>query len=154
MPWPASVGLLLVRVVVGAAFIMHGLPKIVHASTWMGTRPLSWPWGGAIGAVPPWLQATVAAVEFFGGFALLFGVLARLAGVFLFADMLVAFLFAELPRHAPFVGAGHDLEPNLTYLAVSFLVAVAGAGTISIDAAVLAAPRRKRVRRRNVPFAA
>ena len=142
------------RIIVGVAFMLHGLPKIEHPSAWMTGHALTMPGGAFSFAVPPWLQATVASVEFFGGFALIFGVLTRLAGLLILGDMLVAFFFSELPRGVPWVGNGHTLEPNLTYLAVSLLLLLAGPGALSIDAAVIAAERRKRVRRRNVPFAA
>ena len=154
MPAPASIGLLFVRIVVGIAFVLHGLPKIEHPTNWMHGHGLTIPGSGLTFGVPSWLQAAVAAVEFFGGFALVFGVLTRLAGVLLFGDMLVAFVFSELPRHVAWVGGGHTLEPNLTYLAVSFLLLLAGPGAFSIDATVITAARRKRVHRRNVPFAA
>ena len=134
VPGPVSVGLLFVRIVVGLAFIYHGYPKIVHATTWMGSHSLTSPWSGAQFILPTWLQATVAAVEFFGGIALVVGLLTRFAAIALCIDMIAAFLFSELPRGTPFVGPAHTLEPNLTYMVVSFLLLLAGPGAISLDA--------------------
>ena len=142
MPRSASVGLFFVRIVVGLAFVFHGLPKIQHPTTWMGSHMLTVPWsGGAMfGPLPPWLQALVAVVEFFGGIALVFGFLTRLAALGLCIDMIVAFFFAELPRGTPFVSGGHSLEPSLTYLVVSFMLLLTGAGAVSLDA-MLFGPR-------------
>jgi putative oxidoreductase len=151
MPRSASAGLLFVRIVVGLAFVFHGYPKILRATMWMGSRPLLMPTtGAALLVVPPWLQATAAAVEFFGGIALIVGLLTRLAGLALCIDMIVAFLFAELPHHTPFVGSGHTLEPNLTYMVVSFLLLLTGPGVISLDA-LLTAPLR-RIRRKRAYY--
>jgi putative oxidoreductase len=147
VPGPVSVGLLFVRIVVGLAFIFHGYPKIFLATSWMGNHSLTSPWNGApFGPVPPWLQAAVAAVEFFGGIALVAGFLTRFAAVALCVDMIVAFLFSELPRGTPFVGSGHTLEPNLTYMVVSFLISLAGPGVISLDA-LLTIPGRRAKRK-------
>src|SRR5690348_3777235 len=132
---PASLGLLAVRVAVGAAFALHGYPKILHPTTWMGSHSLTLPWNGAaFGPLPDWLQATVAVVEFFGGVALVVGFLARFAALALFFDMLVAFVCVELPRGTPFVGSGHTSELNLTYLAANFLLLLTGPGVIALDA--------------------
>lgn len=148
MPRSASAGFLFLRIVVGVAFVLHGYPKIVHPTTWMGSHSLLMPTTGeALFLVPPWLQATAAAVEFFGGIALLVGLLTRLAGLALAVDMLVACVFSELPRGTPFVGSGHTLEPNLAYLAVGLLMLLTGPGAISLDA-VLGAPRKPERRHR------
>ncbi|MGH7662007.1 MAG: DoxX family protein [Vulcanimicrobiaceae bacterium] len=132
---PASVGLLFVRIVVGSAFVLHGYPKILHPTTWMGSHSLTLPWDGAtFGPLPDWLQAAAAVVEFFGGIALVIGLLTRFAAFALCIDMIVAFVGSELPRGTPFVGSGHTLEPNLTYMAVSFLLLLVGPGVIALDA--------------------
>lgn len=148
VPRSVSIGLLLLRIVVGVAFVFHGYPKILHATTWMGSRPLVMPTTGeALLVVPPWLQATAAAVEFFGGIALVVGLLTRLAGLALCIDMVVAYVFSELPHGTPFVGPGHTLEPNLTYLVVGFVMLLTGPGVISLDA-VFGAPRKPERRQR------
>ena len=133
MPASASIGLFFVRIVVGAALALHGYAKIANPTGWMA-HSLTAPWSGAAIAVPDWLQGAVVAVEFLGGIALVLGLFTRLAALALFVDMLVAFVFAELPHGTAFVGTGHTLEPNLTYLVVNFMLLLTGPGTISIDA--------------------
>ncbi len=54
-----SVGLLLLRLVVGLAFMFHGYGKIQHPFGWMGPNA----------AIPPFFQALAAISEFGGGLA-------------------------------------------------------------------------------------
>lgn len=151
----ASVGLFFVRIVVGLAFVFHGYPKIMNPTAWMGPQTLTVPWSAmTIGPIPDWLQATVAAVEFFGGIALVLGLFVRLAGLLLCADMIVAFVLVELPRGTPFVAPGHTLEPNLTYMVVAFLLLLTGPGAISLDAALFGPRPTVRVTPENVRRAA
>jgi putative oxidoreductase len=148
MPMSWSLATLLVRIVMGFAFILHGYPKITHPTTWLGTHALTMPSGSVSFVVPPALQATAAVVEFFGGWALVFGILTRAVGILLCGDMIVALLFAELPHHAAFVAPGHDLEPNLIYMVLGVLFFTIGPGALSLDAIVFA-PRTKKVRHRD-----
>ena len=139
MPKSVSVGLLFVRICAGLAFVFHGYPKIVNPTAWMGSGPLTIPWSGAtIAPLPDWLQALVAVVEFFGGLALIFGIFTRLAALAICVEMIVAFLFVELPRGTPFVAPGHTLEPNLMYMVTSFLLLLTGPGAASLDAVLFA----------------
>jgi putative oxidoreductase len=134
-----------VRIVVGSAFVMHGYPKILHPTVWMGSHSLTLPWNGAaFGPVPDWLQAAAAVVEFFGGIALVVGFLTRFAALALCVDMIVAFIGSELPRGTPFVGSGHTLETNLTYMTVSFLLLLTGPGVIAVDALFSSSPRARK----------
>jgi putative oxidoreductase len=130
--------LFFVRIVVGRAFVFHGFPKIMDPSGWAASMTLTAPWSGGptLGAIPEWLQIAVAIVEFFGGIALIFGILSRLTGLLLCVDMIAAWIFVELPHGSPFVGAGHTMEANLTYMAVTFMVLLTGPGAISLDAAL------------------
>jgi putative oxidoreductase len=144
MPGPASAGIFFVRIMVGLAFVFHGYTKITNPLAWMGTKMLTVPWTGAsIGPIPDWLQAIVAFVEFFGGIALIFGILTRFAAFALFVDMVVACLFSELPRGVPFVASGHTLEPTLAYMVTTFMLVLAGPGIVSIDAALVRPGRVK-----------
>ena len=128
----AAVGLFVLRMVVGVAFIVHGYPKIQHPMDWMGPNAFA----------PDWLQATAAFAEFLGGIALIAGILTRLAALLLLCDMAVALWMVELPSGASFVGAGHTYELNAVYLAVMFFLVLGGAGALSVDAALTAGRRR------------
>src|SRR5690348_3754199 len=75
-------GVLIVRLALGIVFVMHGWPKIstfaqtVQAMAHMG--------------IPPFFGGLDVITEFFGGLALIFGVLARLASAGIIVVMLVA----------------------------------------------------------------
>jgi len=122
-----AIGLLILRVTVGAAFMFHGWFKIsAGATSWMGPEA----------PVPGALQAAAAFSEFGGGLLLLLGLLAPLAGAALTFVMVAAIGMAHLPAGHPFVNpdpAGHSWELAAVYLAVSLLVLLAGPGQFSLD---------------------
>ena len=120
--------LLLVRVVMGLAFILHGWPKIQNPTTWMSAM------GGE--AVPSFLQALAALAEFGGGIALVLGLLTPLAALGIVCQMTAALLLVHFPRGDPFVasGGGPSYELPLIYLALAILLIVFGPGRWSLDA--------------------
>ena len=125
-PWATATGLLFVRLVVGAAFVMHGLPKIQNPFGWMGEMGSS---------VPGILQATAAVIEFVGGILLAAGLLTRVTALLLAAQMVAALAMVHIPHGDPFVAQGRSsAELACVYLAVSLAVAALGAGAYSLDA--------------------
>lgn len=124
-----GVGLLLVRLVTGAAFVLHGWPKIQNAFGWMD-RP------GAPSPVPALLQALAALSEFGGGIALVVGLLTPLAALGLACTMAVAIGMVHLPLGHPFVGGPGkpSFELAAAYLAAVVLLLLAGPGAFSLDA--------------------
>jgi len=120
-----AVGLLLLRLVAGAAFLVHGSGKIQSPFSWM---PPDAP-------VPGFLQALAAVSEFFGGgLGWIAGFLTPLASLGVLATMTVAILF-HVGRGDPFVGAGGpSFELALLYWAVALLMLLIGPGRFSLDA--------------------
>ncbi|MBI4563985.1 MAG: DoxX family protein [Planctomycetes bacterium] len=119
----ASAGLLMVRVVMGTAFVLHGWGKIQNPFGWMGE--------GA--SIPGSLQALAALSEFGGGIALIAGLLVPLASFGLSCTMAVA-AFTHISRGDPFVGSGATFEPALVYFSLALLLMLAGPGRASLDA--------------------
>jgi putative oxidoreductase len=120
---PTSVGLLLLRLVMGAAFLMHGWPKIQQPFGWMGQ------------ALPGVLQLLAAVAEFGGGVALILGLLTRLGALGIAVTMAVALGMVHLPHGDPFVAAGKpSFEPAAFYLGAALLFLLAGPGRLSLDA--------------------
>ncbi len=128
-----SVGLLLLRIVIGLAFVQHGLPKIEHPTSWMTMMM------GPHAFAPPWLQAMAAVAEFCGGLALVLGVLTPLVTIGIGIDMLTAIFFVHLPMGGHWVGGPGSFELPLFYLTSMVALLCTGPGLYSIDA-LLAKP--------------
>jgi putative oxidoreductase len=128
-----SLGLLILRIVVGAAFMFHGWPKIQNATAWMG----------ADAPVPPALQAAAAAAEFVGGAALILGLFTRLAALALAITMAVAAWMVHISQGHAFVAKPGDPSWELAavYFACSLLFLLAGPGRFSLDALLFGGAR-------------
>lgn len=135
---PAASGLLLLRLVFGLAFFLHGLPKVAHATGWMGPNA----------PVPGVLQALAAFTEVGGGLALISGLLTPLAALFIAVEMVVAIVTVHLKANHPFVdptSKGPSYELAAHYLVVALTVLFAGPGTLSLDALLFGrTPERQR----------
>ena len=120
-----SVGLLVLRLVMGAAFLFHGWPKIQNATTWMDAFP---------GAPPPYLQAAAAVAEFGGGISLIIGFLTPLFAFLLACTMATAALMVHIPKGDPFVSqGGASWELAAVYFAASVMFLLVGPGQLSLD---------------------
>jgi putative oxidoreductase len=123
-------GLLVLRLMTGAAFILHGWPKIQNAFHWMD-RP------GATPEMPGYLQALAALSEFGGGIALVLGLLTPLAALGVACTMIVAISTVHVPAGHSFV-AKQPGEPSFelaaVYLAIVIMLALVGPGLLSLDA--------------------
>lgn len=121
-----SITLLLLRVVIGLAFLMHGWGKIQSPFDWMGPDAV----------IPGFFQFLAAFSEFGGGIALIFGLLTRLAGLGMAFTMLVAVYFHMIMFGDPFVatGAGQgSYELAAVYLMIFLLIISTGPGKFSLD---------------------
>jgi putative oxidoreductase len=119
-----SFGLLVLRLIVGVAFILHGWPKIQNPMAWMGDR------------VHPVLQLASAVAEFGGGIALILGFLTPIAAGALAINMAVALFLVHIPKGDVFVsqGPGGSFELPLAYLGVMVALFFVGPGRFSLDA--------------------
>lgn len=122
----SSLGLLVLRVVVGAALMFHGWPKIQSPMGWMGAEA----------PVPGFLQACAAVAEFVGGGALIVGLLTRLFAFMLVINMAVAAGMVHISKGDPFVGKPGEPSWELAavYFACALLFLLAGPGKLSLDA--------------------
>jgi len=119
--------MLLLRLVVGAAFLFHGWPKIQTPFGWMGPEA----------PVPGPLQFLAALSEFGGGIALILGFLTRPAGLGIASTMAVAAGMVHIRSGAPFVSSAPgspSWELAAVYFACAALFLLAGPGRFSLDA--------------------
>lgn len=134
----AGFAALALRIPVGIIFMAHGAQKLFG---WFGGYGLSGTgqWMDSIGLGPGYLMALMAgSAEFFGGLALLLGLLVRPAGVVLSFTMLVA-IFTVHFQNGLFMSK-NGYEFGLALLAVSIALAISGAGSVSIDRALARKP--------------
>ena len=138
---PGAIGLLVLRVVAGSALMLHGLPKIKNPFGWMDFRGPS--------GVPGIFQFLAAFSEFFGGLALIVGLLTPIAALGIAFTMIVAAFKAHISQGDPFVNPpgrqGGSWEPAAGYFAIALLLMLAGPGALSLDALLFGKKRGGRV---------
>ncbi len=125
-PGATSIGLLVLRLVAGCGFMLHGLPKIKNPFNWMGPDA----------AIPPFFQSLAAVSEFGGGIAWMLGALTPFFSFGAACTMTVAVWTHAVVRGDPFVGKGASYEPALLFLSIALLLILAGPGRYSIDALI------------------
>ncbi len=117
-------GLLALRLALGAIMIAHGYPKV------FGGMQQHAAFVHSLG-IPAWLGYVSAFAEFGGGILLVVGFLTRCAALAILIDMLVA-TFAVHFKHG-FTGEG-NYQFTLALAAMAFSLLFTGAGPVSVDA--------------------
>jgi len=133
-----AIGLLILRVLIGAAMMQHGWGKIQSPFNWMDLDPKR----GASG-VPGILQFLAALSEFGGGAALIVGFLTPLACLGILATMTVAILMVGKgqPWIASKPGAPSFESASLYWIPAAALL-FTGPGIYSLDAILFQKERR------------
>ncbi len=127
----ASWSTLALRIPVGIVFAAHGAQKLFG---WFGGYGLSGTgqWMDSIGLSPGYLMALLAGgAEFFGGLALIVGLLVRPASAVLAFAMLVAIIAVHFDNGLFMSNNGYEF--GLALLAVSVSLMISGAGRASLD---------------------
>lgn len=130
----AGLSPLALRVPVGIIFAAHGAQKLFG---WFGGYGLqgTGQWMASIGIEPGVLMAALAGgAEFFGGLALLLGLLVRPAAALLAFTMLVA-IFGVHIGNGLFM-SNNGIEFGLALLAATISLLLSGAGRASLDAGI------------------
>ncbi|CAF0740877.1 unnamed protein product [Adineta ricciae] len=123
-----ATALLVLRLIVGIAFILHGWGKIQAPANWM-------PPGGPV-ALSPFLQVMAALSEFGGGILFVLGLFTPLAALAIGITMSVAVYFHSVLFKDPFVnmtGQGGSFELPLVFFGIALLLLFAGPGKFSLD---------------------
>ncbi|MFN7818230.1 MAG: DoxX family membrane protein [Cyanobacteriota bacterium] len=134
-----GVGLLLLRLFMGLAFIRHGWPKLRNLRTWATAMN-----------TPEWLCFLSAASMFGGGIALLLGLLMPLAALAILVSMVYAMVL-EIRSGFPFiapdpyqipegdyagpmgVGEPPSWEKAAMYALMALVLILCGGGILSLD---------------------
>jgi len=127
----AGLAALILRAPIGLILAAHGAQKLF---AWFGGYGLegTGQWMASIGMTPGYLMALLAgSAEFFGGLALLLGLLTRPAALVAAFTMLVA-IFSVHISHGLFM-ANNGYEYALTLLVALVALAVQGGGCFSLD---------------------
>lgn len=118
-------GLLIIRVIVGAVFMVHGYQKLQAMSMIIG-------FFGTLGFSSFWAYL-VAWVEFLGGISLIIGFGSKIASALLAIVMLTAFIKVHGPKGFSVAMGGYEFV--LTLFAVTVGLLYTGPGRYSIGSA-------------------
>ncbi|HUK50045.1 MAG TPA: DoxX family protein [Terriglobales bacterium] len=119
---------LLLRVVVGVTMVMHGYPKLKNPKQTIG-----WTKGLGVPVVATWLAIIL---EFFGGIALIIGLIVPIVAFFIMLEMIGNVSLKKTKMKSPYIAGQNPAayEIDITYLLLAVTLIVLGAGIFSIDA--------------------
>lgn len=121
-----EVGLLIIRLGLGVAFVVHGSGKMFNPDMWPQLGGAMANWG--ITFAPTFWGFMAAFAEFGGGILFTLGFLFRPATILLTINMAVA-LSMHLAKGDPFSTYSHALEVGVVFLGMIFV----GPGKLSLD---------------------
>ena len=116
-------GLLALRMALGAIFLVHGYPKLTQAVGPMQTMFIQH-------GLPGQLVYVAGVIETFGGLLLVVGLFARGVALILAMEMVVAIVKVH---NVHGIMALHEYEFPLALAAGALALATVGAGTLSVD---------------------
>jgi putative oxidoreductase len=118
-------GLLAMRLAVGAVMIAHGYAKVFHGGFGRQTAAMVAGMG-----FPGFLGYVVTYLEFIGGMLVILGLFTRVIGLLFAVEMLVAILKVHLSKG---IGTPGGMDLPLACGAIAFALIFFGAGLISVD---------------------
>lgn len=127
-----DIGLLLMRLVIGISFIVHGWPKISGGGKGLQFAITGWESLGNVAGAPfaPVAFGFLAAfAEFVGGFMLVIGFMTRIFAILLLGTMIGALNYHVMVKGDAFQTYSHALELGGFFLGLILI----GPGKISVD---------------------
>ena len=126
-----DLALLIIRVVLGVVFIIHGGHKLFGWYGGPGVKGMAY-WLNSFGVAHPTLLAWMATLsEFVGGLLVLVGLLTPLAAAIIVSTMVVAIVLVHGKNG--FLASNQGYEFNLSLIALALALMLGGAGTLSVD---------------------
>jgi putative oxidoreductase len=118
---------LLLRVVVGVSMVMHGYPKLKNPK-----QAVQWTKGMGVPAIATYLAITL---EFFGGIALVIGLIVPIVAFFIALEMIGIIVMKKTKMKATYLTRQNasSYEIDILYLLLAITLLVLGAGALSID---------------------
>jgi putative oxidoreductase len=128
LPYTGYLALIL-RVLVGANFVIHARPKVQSMpQTIQSMKGLG---------VPAGATYTATALELGGGIALILGLLVPIVGLFFVLFMVSASVMKKRKMHADYIAqAKPSYEVDVLYVALALVLVFLGAGALSLDGAL------------------
>jgi putative oxidoreductase len=112
------------RIALGALFLAHGIPKMKDLRKPMAfVVGTGWPGGAAFAVL-------FSLLEFFGGIALILGLLTQVVAVLFVLEMVATTIFAKTKLQKKFA-LGYELD--VAYAAFALVIALLGPGGLSVD---------------------
>jgi len=143
-PLPTDLGLLAARVALAWIFIYYGGGKLFGAFNGPGIHNTALYFSNTAHLHPGGFFAVLGGlIEFGGGIGMALGLLARLAGLALFGDMVMAMITVTWATGINSSTTPPGYQLNIALAVLALVVALLGAGRFSLDAAV---DRRLRTR--------
>jgi putative oxidoreductase len=121
---------LVARVWMGANMIVHGYPKLknIKETAKETKRTLG---------IPAKATYTAAVLEFFGGIFLIIGLIVPMVALFFAIFMIANVIMKRRKMNAAYIAPGKaSYEIDITYLIISIILIVLGAGALSIDSVI------------------
>jgi putative oxidoreductase len=132
---PADLVLVALRIALAWIFIWYGAGKLFGAFNGPGLHQTALFFSNTAHLDPGGLFAVLGGViEFGGGVALIFGLGARLAGLALFGDMVMAMITVTWKNGINSESLTPGYELNLALAVMALVIVVFGAGRFSVDA--------------------
>lgn len=119
---------LFLRVVVGVTLVMHGYPKLKDPQATLK-------WAGNLG-VPAAATVVAIVLEFFGGIALILGILVPVVAFFIALEMIGNIALKKSKMKAPYLTGQNAsaYETDVLYILLAVTLIVLGAGAFSLGA--------------------
>jgi putative oxidoreductase len=121
---------LVTRIWVGANMMIHGYSKLRNLK--QAADEMKQTLGIPIGAT-----YTATILEFFGGLFLIIGLIVPIVGVFFAISMIANVIMKKTRMNAAYIAPGKaSYEIDITYLILSIILIVLGAGALSVDSVI------------------
>lgn len=121
---------LVTRIWVGSNMMIHGYPKLRNLK--QAAEETKQTLGIPIGAT-----YTATILEFFGGLFLIIGLIVPIVGLFFAIFMIANVIMKRTRMNAAYIATGKaSYEIDITYLILSIILIVLGAGALSVDSVI------------------